>query len=44
MNAAIIVLLILLAIGIVLSPMLRMRAWLAKSPPAQEPPPDDQPE
>jgi hypothetical protein len=44
MNAAIIVLLILLAIGIVLSPLLRMRAWLRKSPPTQEPPPDDQPE
>ena len=46
MNAAIIVLLIVLAIGIVLSPLLRMRAWLKKSPPAQEfqPPPDDEPE
>jgi hypothetical protein len=35
-NAVIIVLLILLATGIVVSPLLRMRAWLKKSPPAQE--------
>lgn len=44
MNAAIIVLLILLATGIVVSPLLRLRAWLQKSPPAQEflPPPDDE--
>jgi hypothetical protein len=43
-NAAIIVLLILLATGIVVSPLLRMRAWLKKSPPAQElqPPPDEE--
>jgi hypothetical protein len=47
MNTAIVVLLILLAIGIVLSPLIRMKAWLQKSPPAQEfqpPPDDDQPE
>jgi hypothetical protein len=46
MNTAIVVLLIVLAIGIVLSPLIRMRAWLQKSPPPQElqPPPDDQSE
>jgi hypothetical protein len=45
MNTAIVVLLILLAVGIVLSPLIRMKAWLQKSPPAQElPPPDDEPE
>jgi hypothetical protein len=45
-NAAIIVLLILLATGIVVSPLLRMRAWLNKPPPAQElqPPLDDEPD
>ncbi|HYX98988.1 MAG TPA: hypothetical protein VE908_05470 [Mycobacterium sp.] len=43
MNAAIIALLILLATGIVVSPLLRLRAWLKRTPPAQEfqPPPDD---
>jgi hypothetical protein len=43
-NAAIIVLLILLAIGVVVSPLLRMRTWLKKSPPAPElePPPDEE--
>jgi len=43
-NAAIIVLLLLLATGIVVSPLLRMRAWLKKSPPAQElhPPLDEE--
>jgi hypothetical protein len=46
MNTAIVVLLILVAVGVVLSPLLRMKAWLQKSPPAQEfqPPPDDLPE
>ena len=46
MNTAIIVLLVLLAVGIVISPLIRMRAWLSKTPPAQEflpPPPDDDP-
>jgi hypothetical protein len=44
MNAAIIVLLILLATGVVVSPLLRLRAWLQKTPPAQElaPPPDEE--
>jgi hypothetical protein len=43
MNAAIIVLLILLATGVVISPILRLRAWLKRSPPGQEfqPPPDE---
>jgi hypothetical protein len=42
-NAAIIVLLILLATGVVVSPLLRLRAWLKRSPPGQEfqPPPDE---
>jgi hypothetical protein len=42
-NAAIIVLLILLATGVVVSPILRLRAWLKRSPPGQEfqPPPDE---
>jgi hypothetical protein len=42
-NAAIIVLLILLATGVVVSPLLRLRAWLKRTPPAQEfqPPPDE---
>jgi len=42
-NAAIIVLLILLAAGVVVSPILRLRAWLKRSPPGQEfqPPPDE---
>jgi hypothetical protein len=46
MNAAIIVLLILLATGVVVSPLIRMRAWLKQSPPAPElpPPPDEDPE
>lgn len=46
MNAAIIVLLALVAIGIVASPLIRMRAWLKRTPPAQEflPPPEDQPD
>jgi hypothetical protein len=45
-NAVIIVLLILLATGVVVSPLIRMRAWLKQSPPAQElqPPPDDESE
>ena len=44
MNTAIVVLLILLAIGIVLSPLIRMKAWLQKSPPPPllQPPPDDE--
>jgi hypothetical protein len=44
MNAVIIVLLILLATGVVVSPLLRMRAWLKRTPPAQElaPPPDEE--
>ncbi|HEX4392325.1 MAG TPA: hypothetical protein VH084_12425 [Mycobacterium sp.] len=43
MNAAIIVLLILLAAGVVVSPLLRLRAWLRRTPPAQEfqQPPDE---
>ena|ERR1700742_1284843 len=42
-NAAIIVLLILLATGVVISPILRLRAWLQRTPPPQEfqPPPDE---
>jgi hypothetical protein len=43
-NAAIIVLLILLATGVVVSPLLRLRAWLKTTPPAQEfqlPPDED---
>jgi hypothetical protein len=46
MNAAIVVLLILLATGVIVAPLLRLRAWLRNSPPAQEfqPPPDDEPE
>ncbi len=42
-NAAVIVLLILLATGVVVSPLLRLRAWLKRTPPAQEfqPPPDE---
>jgi hypothetical protein len=42
-NAAIIAVLILLATGVVVSPLLRLRAWLKRTPPAQEvqPPPDD---
>jgi hypothetical protein len=46
MNAAIIVLLILLATGVVVSPILRLRAWLKRSPPGQEfqPPPDEEPQ
>jgi hypothetical protein len=45
-NAAIIALLILLATGVVISPILRLRAWLNRSPPGQEfqPPPDDDPD
>jgi hypothetical protein len=44
MNAAIIVLLVLLATGVVVSPLLRMRAWLKNTPPAQElrPPLDEE--
>jgi hypothetical protein len=42
-NAAIIVLLILLATGVVVSPLLRLRAWLKRSPPGQEfQPPHDE--
>jgi len=42
-NAAIIALLILLATGVVVSPLLRLRAWLKRTPPAREfePPPDE---
>jgi hypothetical protein len=42
-NAAIIVLLILLATGVVVAPLLRLRAWLKSTPPAQEfqPPPEE---
>lgn len=42
-NAAVIVLLILLATGVVVSPLVRLRAWLKRTPPAQEfqPPPDE---
>ena len=42
-NAAVIVLVILLAAGVVVSPLLRLRAWLKRSPPGQEfqPPPDE---
>jgi hypothetical protein len=45
-NAAIIVLLILLATGVVISPILRLRAWLNRTPPAQEfqPPADEEPQ
>jgi hypothetical protein len=44
MNAAITVLLILLATGVVVTPLLRMRAWLNKTPPAQDLqlPPDEE--
>lgn len=43
MNAAIVVILILLAIGIVVAPLLRLKKWLNSSPPGQEfqPPLDD---
>lgn len=43
MNTAIVVMLILLATGVVVSPLLRLRAWLKRTPPAQEfqPPPDE---
>lgn len=44
MTAAIVVLLILLGIGIVVAPLLRLREWLRKSlpgPEVQEPPDDD---
>jgi hypothetical protein len=46
MNAAIVVLLILLATGVVVAPLLRLRAWLKKAPPGQEfqPRPDEEPE
>jgi hypothetical protein len=43
-SAAIVVVLILLAIGIVLDSLLRLRRWLQKPPPApraQEPPEGD---
>jgi hypothetical protein len=45
-NAAIIVLLILLATGVVISPILRLRAWLNRSPSGQEfqPPADEEPQ
>jgi hypothetical protein len=45
-NAAIVVLLIVLATGVVVGPLLRLRAWLKNSPPADEfqpPPLDDEP-
>jgi hypothetical protein len=45
MNAAIIVLLVLLATGVVISPILRLRAWLQRTPPGEEfqpPAPDDE--
>ncbi|MFZ1163482.1 hypothetical protein [Mycobacterium sp.] len=43
MNAAIVALLILLAAGIVVGPLIRLRAWLKSSPPGQEfqSPPDE---
>jgi hypothetical protein len=43
MNAAIVVILILLAVGIVVAPLLRLKKWLKSSPPGQEfqPPLDD---
>jgi hypothetical protein len=47
MNAAIVVLLILLATGVVVAPLIRLRAYLKNSMPAQEfqaPPPDDEPQ
>ncbi|UMB71108.1 hypothetical protein [Mycobacterium paraterrae] len=47
MNAAIVVLLILIATGIVAAPLIRLRAYLKNSTPAQEfqtPPPDDDPQ
>jgi hypothetical protein len=46
MNTAIVVILILLATGVVVSPLLRLRAWLKNSPPGQEfqPPPDEESE
>jgi hypothetical protein len=46
MHAAIIALLILLATGVVISPILRLRAWLKRSPPGQEfrPPPEEDPD
>jgi hypothetical protein len=47
MNAAIVVLLILLATGVVVGPLLRLRAWMRNSAPAQEfqqEPPDDEAE
>jgi uncharacterized membrane protein YqgA involved in biofilm formation len=42
-SAAIVVILILLAVGVVVGPLLRLRKWLKNSPPGQEfqPPPDD---
>jgi hypothetical protein len=43
MTAAIVVVLILLGIGIVVAPLLRLREWLRKPPPGPETqePPDD---
>ncbi|HEY1840950.1 MAG TPA: hypothetical protein VGG53_12150 [Mycobacterium sp.] len=43
MNTAIVVILILLATGIVVGPLLRLRVWLKNSPPGQEfqPPRDE---
>jgi hypothetical protein len=43
-TAVIAVLLVLLAVGIVASGLLRLRKWLMNSPPGQElqPPPDDE--
>ncbi|WP_343574663.1 hypothetical protein [Mycobacterium sp.] len=43
MNAAIVVLLILLATGVVVGPLVRLRAWLKNSPPEPgfPPPPSD---
>jgi hypothetical protein len=45
-SAAIVVILILLAIGIVVESLLRLRKWLNNSPPGQDvhPPPDGGPE
>jgi hypothetical protein len=45
-SAAIVVILILLAVGIVVAPLLRLRKWLKSSPRGQElqPPVDDESE
>ncbi|MFZ0227895.1 MAG: hypothetical protein WA415_07105 [Mycobacterium sp.] len=45
MGTAIVVILILLAVGVVVGPLLRLRNWLQKAPPfpadVSEPPDDD---